>query len=39
VKTYAHDKKTGGLDAERTAHYEWGRWGYVGFVIKKEKAD
>ena len=39
TKTYAHDKKTGRLDAQRTSHYEWGRWGYIGFVIKKEKAD
>jgi len=39
AKTYAHDKKTGRLDAQRTSHYEWGRWGYIGFVIKKEKAD
>ena len=35
AKTYAHDKKTGRLDAQRTSHYEWGRWGYIGFVIKK----
>lgn len=33
--TYAHDKKTGRRDAQRTSHYEWGRWGYIGFVIKK----
>jgi predicted O-methyltransferase YrrM len=39
AKTYAHDKKTGRLDAKRTSHYEWGRWGYIGFVIKKEKTD
>ena len=39
TKTYAHNKKTGRLDAQRTSHYEWGRWGYIGFVIKKEKAD
>ena len=39
AQTYAHDKKTGRLDAQRTSHYEWGRWGYIGFVIKKEKAD
>jgi predicted O-methyltransferase YrrM len=38
AKTYAHDKKTGRLDAQRTSHYEWGRWGYIGFAIKKEKA-
>ena len=39
AKTYAHDKKTGRLDGQRTSHYEWGRWGYLGFLIKKEKAD
>ena len=33
--TYAHDKKSGLLDVQRTSHYEWGRWGYIGFVIKK----
>jgi hypothetical protein len=33
--TYAHDKKSGHLDLQRTSHYEWGRWGYIGFVIKK----
>ena len=36
TKTYAHDKKTGRRDAQRTSHYEWGRWGYVGFAIKKQ---
>jgi len=36
AKTYAHDKKTGRRDAQRTSHYEWGRWGYIGFVIKKD---
>jgi predicted O-methyltransferase YrrM len=35
AETYAHDKKTGRRDAERTSHYEWGRWGYIGFAIKK----
>jgi len=35
AKTYAHDGKTGRCDAERTSHYEWGRWGYIGFAIKK----
>ena len=35
VKTYAHDKKTGRRDTRRTSHYEWGRWGYVGFAVKK----
>jgi len=39
AKTYAYDKKTGRLDVQRTSHYEWGRWGYIGFVIKREKAD
>ena len=32
--TYAHDAQ-GLLDPERTSHYEWGRWGYVGFAVKK----
>ena len=35
AETYAHDKRSGLLDYERTAHHEWGRWGYLGFVIKK----
>ena len=35
AKTYAHHKKTGRRDAQRTSHYEWGRWGYIGFAIKK----
>jgi predicted O-methyltransferase YrrM len=35
MKTYAHDKRTGRRDAQRTTHYEWGRWGYIGFAIKK----
>ncbi len=35
TKTYAHDRKTGRRDAARTSHHEWGRWGYVGFAIKK----
>jgi len=35
AKTYTHDKKTGRRDAQRTSHYEWGRWGYIGFAIKK----
>jgi predicted O-methyltransferase YrrM len=38
AKTYTHDKKTGRLDAKRTSHYEWGRWGYIGFAIKKSGA-
>jgi predicted O-methyltransferase YrrM len=35
ANTYAHEKKTGRRDAKRTSHYEWGRWGYVGFAIRK----
>lgn len=35
AETYAHDKKTGRRDAQRTSHHEWGRWGYIGFAIKK----
>ena len=35
AKTYVHDKKTGRRDRLRTSHYEWGRWGYIGFAIKK----
>lgn len=35
TRTYRHDKKTGRLDTERTSHHEWGRWGYIGFAIKK----
>jgi predicted O-methyltransferase YrrM len=35
AKTYAHEKKTGRRDSERTSHHEWGRWGYIGFAIKK----
>jgi predicted O-methyltransferase YrrM len=35
AKTYAHDKKTGRRDAQRTSHHEWGRWGYIGFAVKK----
>src|SRR5262245_4785430 len=34
-QTYSHDKKTGRRDAQRTSHYEWGRWGYIGFAVKK----
>jgi predicted O-methyltransferase YrrM len=34
AKTHAPDKK-GIRDAERTTHHDWGRWGYIGFVIKK----
>lgn len=35
TKTYAHEKKTGRRDVQRTSHHEWGRWGYIGFAIKK----
>jgi len=35
TKTYAHDKKTGRRDAQCTSHHEWGRWGYIGFAVKK----
>ncbi len=35
--TYAHEKKTGRRDVQRTSHHEWGRWGYIGFAIKKGK--
>src|SRR5437762_9821255 len=35
TNTYARDKKTGSSDAQRTSHYEWGRWGYIGLAIKK----
>jgi predicted O-methyltransferase YrrM len=34
AKTHARDKK-GIRDDEGTTHREWGRWGYIGFVIKK----
>ena len=35
TERYAHDKKSGLLDQSRTGHEEWGRWGYIGFVIKR----
>jgi predicted O-methyltransferase YrrM len=35
AQTFAHGKKTGRRDQQRTSHYEWGRWGYIGFAIKK----
>jgi predicted O-methyltransferase YrrM len=38
AKTYVHEKKTGRRDAQRTSHYEWGRWGYMGFAIKKSSS-
>jgi predicted O-methyltransferase YrrM len=34
AKTHARDKN-GVMDAQRTTHHDWGRWGYIGFVIKK----
>jgi predicted O-methyltransferase YrrM len=34
AKTHARDKN-GVMDVERTTHHDWGRWGYIGFVIKK----
>jgi predicted O-methyltransferase YrrM len=33
--TQVRDRK-GVADLERATNYEWGRWGYIGFVIKKE---
>jgi predicted O-methyltransferase YrrM len=35
ANTYAHDKKTGRRDSQCTSHHEWGRWGYIGFAVKK----
>jgi len=35
TKTFVHEKKTGRRDLQRTSHHEWGRWGYIGFAIKK----
>jgi hypothetical protein len=35
AKTHVDNRKTGRRDALRTSHYEWGRWGYIGFAIKK----
>jgi predicted O-methyltransferase YrrM len=32
--THARDIR-GNLDASRTSHREWGRWGYLGFIVKK----
>jgi predicted O-methyltransferase YrrM len=34
AKTQARDIK-GVRDSVRTSNYEWGRWGYIGFIIKK----
>ncbi len=34
AKTHVRDIK-GELDASRTSRHEWGRWGYLGFIIKK----
>src|SRR5438105_11184003 len=35
ANTYAHERNAGRRDEQRTSHYEWGRWGYLGFAIKK----
>ena len=35
ANTYTYNKKTGRRDAQRTSHHDWGRWGYIGFAIKK----
>jgi predicted O-methyltransferase YrrM len=35
TKTYTHEKKTGRRDVQKTSHHEWGRWGYIGFAIKR----
>jgi predicted O-methyltransferase YrrM len=37
AETYAHETKTGVPDRSRTCHEEWGRWGYIGFLIKKNR--
>ena len=34
ARTHAPDKD-GVRDARRTTHHDWGRWGYLGFVVKK----
>jgi predicted O-methyltransferase YrrM len=34
AKTHARDKNRI-MDAQGTTHHEWGRWGYIGFIIKK----
>jgi predicted O-methyltransferase YrrM len=34
ASTQARDVK-GNLDAAHTTHHEWGRWGYLGFIVKK----
>ncbi len=34
AQTYAHDRE-GLRDDERTRHVEWGRWGYLGFLVKQ----
>ncbi len=34
ARTYAHDR-SGLRDEERTRHAEWGRWGYLGFLVKQ----
>lgn len=35
ANTCVHNKRSGVLDLPRTSHHEWGRWGYIGFVIRK----
>ena len=35
TKTYVHDK-IGQTDPEATTHQYWGRWGNLGFVVKKK---
>ncbi len=32
--TYKHDK-IGQTDPEATTHHYWGRWGNLGFIVKK----
>jgi predicted O-methyltransferase YrrM len=34
AKTQARDKE-GVMDEKRTTNHEWGRWGYIGFAVKK----
>ena len=34
ARTYAHDR-SGLRDEKRTRHTEWGRWGYLGFLVKQ----
>jgi hypothetical protein len=35
AKTTRTIRKTDRRDAQRTSHYEWGRWGYIGLAVKK----